>query len=171
MQITMHLCPECAKDFTPGLQKQISGVNNLLMRIMGSGDLFDTEMTGDNLTCPDCRMTFADFRKKGVIGCGKCYDVFRERMESILKRLHGNNRHVGLSYEDKPVLAPAVEVNNEQRMQKKEEVKNDDSLFEKVNNLKKALNEAVAKEDYEEAAKIRDMIKIMEDRPTGGNVL
>lgn len=167
MQITMHLCPECSKNFSPGLQKQISGVNNILMRMMGASDLIENDTDADTRICPVCGMTFAEFRKKGTIGCEKCYEVYRDRFESILKRLHGNYKHVGLSYEG--ITHETMQAEHlDMTVQKKEENK-EESIAVKISNLKKALDEAVAKEEYEEAAKIRDMIKIMEDKPVGGS--
>lgn len=166
MQITMHLCPECSKNFSPGVQKQISGVNNILMSMMDSVDMLETE--SENIrSCERCGMTFEDFRKKGTVGCEECYNVYRDKFESILKRLHGSYQHVGLSYEGIKHAVPPKSHGMEKKLLKKEEIKQE-SVSEQIENLKKALDEAVAKEEYEEAAKIRDMIKIMEDEPSGG---
>ncbi|HBN82506.1 MAG TPA: hypothetical protein DDZ89_01550 [Clostridiales bacterium] len=169
MQITMHLCPECSKNFSQGIQKQISGVNNILMSMMDSGTMPEDE-NEDNLSCDKCGMTFADFRKKGTVGCEECYNVYREKFESILKRLHGSYRHVGLSYEGIKHAAPQKSDSMESKLLKKDQIKQE-SVAEQIGNLKKALEEAVEREEYEEAAKIRDMIKIMEDEPTGGITL
>ncbi|MGI6562407.1 MAG: UvrB/UvrC motif-containing protein [Clostridia bacterium] len=169
MQITMQLCPECSKSFTHEIHKQISGVNNLLMNLAGTSELLEQGTDENGMVCHQCDMSFADFRKNGMVGCEECYQTFRDRFASILKKLHGNYRHVGLSYEEmKKDTLPRTESTENKGVQAKEN--KNENVAEQIKNLKKALEEAVAREEYEEAAKIRDMIRIMEDESAGGNV-
>lgn len=169
MQITMHLCPECSKNFSPSVQKQISGVNNILISMMDSVDLPDTENEVVR-SCAKCGMTFDDFRKKGTVGCEECFNVYRDKLESIMKRLHGSHKHVGLSYERIKHSAPPSNDVLQNKLYTKEDGK-PKSTVDQIENLRKALSEAVAKEEYEEAAKLRDMIKIMEEDPSGGDTI
>ena len=45
--------------------------------------------------CDNCGYTFEDIAKTGKLGCGNCYDVFEERLDPIIRRIQGANRHVG----------------------------------------------------------------------------
>ena len=92
-----------------------------------------------------------DIIDTGRYGCPNCYDVFEDRMDPILKKLQGANRHVGrlgkisnnnLKFQDK-----------ESKKEKKEEKTNP------VDKLQEDLKKAIKEERYEDAAKIRDEIK------------
>ena len=103
------------------------------------------------LKCDSCGSTFEDIIDTGRYGCPNCYDVFEDRMDPILKKLQGANRHVGrlgkisnnnLKFQDK-----------ESKKEKKEEKTNP------VDKLQEDLKKAIKEERYEDAAKIRDEIK------------
>ena len=84
-------------------------------------------------SCPACNTTFADFNKHGLFGCPKCYDFFEKDLMELFKNLHGTFLHVGSSPEP-----------------------------DAAETLRKQLQAAVAVEDYEEAARLRDLIKEMQ---------
>ena len=75
------------------------------------------------------------------MGCSQCYKAFADKLDPIVKRLHGNGEHHG--------KVPA-------------RVSSNVSITNEIDKLKKLLNEAVKAEEYEEAAKIRDRIKSLE---------
>ena len=47
------------------------------------------------LRCPFCNMAYDEFVKGGKFGCSSCYDIFEDKIDSILKRIHGDNRYLG----------------------------------------------------------------------------
>lgn len=47
------------------------------------------------LKCNNCNMTYDEFINQGKLGCEECYDVFSNKIDTILKRLHGDNKHLG----------------------------------------------------------------------------
>jgi len=47
------------------------------------------------IACPDCGLTWADYQREGRLGCGSCWETFREDLEADLKGLHRGGRHVG----------------------------------------------------------------------------
>ena len=91
------------------------------------------------------------------LGCEDCYEIFSNRIDPILKNIHGGNRHIGrgilqnrnrrIENISKPVQTKNVETKSE-----------DNKLDELKNDLKKAIKE----ERYEDAAKLRDEIKKLE---------
>lgn len=105
------------------------------------------------LKCDNCNMTYDDFINQGKFGCPECYDVFSNKIDAILKRLHGSNKYLGrkalktISKQDET----SAGVSNP----KKEKSTKESHLEE----LQKDLKRAIAEERYEDAAKIRDDIK------------
>lgn len=84
--------------------------------------------------CPGCNISLVEIRKTGRVGCPACYTTFREHLEPLLQRVHGATRHVG-----------ADRASPDAR--------------EELRRLRAALGRAVAEEDYEAAARLRDRIE------------
>jgi len=36
--------------------------------------------------CPECKSSYAQFQKKGFLGCAGCYDAFANRLETLMER-------------------------------------------------------------------------------------
>lgn len=93
-------------------------------------------------SCITCGLTLASFRRHGVLGCQDCYHAFERNLEPLIGRAQaGATHHCGHT----PLQAPA----------------HVDRQLNRVRLLKE-LNEAVASEQYERAAQIRDEIKSLE---------
>ena len=100
-----------------------------------------------------------EFIESGLLGCENCYDVFSNKIDSLLKNIHGSNRHVGRT-------SKFIENNNnlekDRKNEKKDNLKDKGSKLDKtskIDELKEKLNKAIKEERYEDAAKIRDEIK------------
>ena len=135
----LHLCEECAHKYiySPTSQKQ----NNTKIAPMAQGD--DSDEPGMlNRECTVCGLKFVDFRNTGRLGCPHDYQAFREELTPLLENIHGETRHCGKT----PRRLP-------QTKQKESELVV----------LRKLLLQAVNKEAYEEAAKIRDRIRRLEE--------
>ncbi|MDO9543304.1 MAG: UvrB/UvrC motif-containing protein [Kiritimatiellia bacterium] len=136
----MHLCEQCAEASGIDMDAPTSVTNFLL----GLGAPKNSAPGTAGRTCPQCRMRFADFKKASRLGCQNCYVTFAEELEPLLNGMQKGARHMG----KKPVhYASAVNV------------------FPSPASLKKALEEAVASENYEEAARLRDQIRAAETLP------
>lgn len=107
--------------------------------------------TNKKLKCNNCNMTFEEFMEQGKFGCEECYDTFSSKIDSILKRIQGSNRYAGKK----------LVKNGESKIEFKEKPEKKETEKEK---LQKQLKEAIQKENYEEAAKIRDKIKELENK-------
>ncbi|NLE67417.1 MAG: excinuclease ABC subunit B [Lentisphaerae bacterium] len=90
-------------------------------------------------TCQHCQMRLSDFRKTSRLGCPVCYDSFAGELELMLESMHRGTQHVG-----------------------KVPVRADGSCRKQAEQagLRKALAAAVAAENYEEAARVRDLIRL-----------
>ena len=92
--------------------------------------------------CPSCGMTYDELRRTGKFGCSSCYDAFESYITGSLKSIHGDNVHKG-----------KVPKRNGGPLLKKHELED----------LKRRLVDAIAKEEFEEAAVLRDRIKALEE--------
>ncbi len=108
------------------------------------------------LKCHTCGYTFEDIANTGRLGCGDCYEVFEQRLDPIIKRIQGANRHVGR-------IGKIVDNKIEQKMQnqetKGENTKKQEKEENQLEKLQNDLKQAIKEERYEDAAKIRDKIK------------
>lgn len=98
--------------------------------------------------CSNCGLTYEDFKKVGRLGCGECYTAFKVSLAPLLKRIHGSTQHLGKS--------PNPEALKEQKISFK--------LHEELMNAKDELLKAVKKEEFEEAAALRDKIQFLEKK-------
>jgi protein arginine kinase activator len=137
----VDLCEECAK---------AKGVNDpagfsLADMLLGLGASKEIEETagGEELKCGQCGFSQADFKKSGRFGCSECYTTFAEPLEGLLKSMHKGTRHAG--------KVP-------QALQKSRD------LFERLKSLQKKLEKAITAENFEEAATLRDEIKLIKEK-------
>lgn len=95
-------------------------------------------LTGDSsLQCEVCGFTPKDFKKTGRFGCPHCYDTFRDILEPMLANMHKDVVHRGKV----PERALA-------RMSRRR----------RLDQLESDLQEAIKLENYEDAARLRDLI-------------
>ena len=134
-----HLCNQCAYEEGVAL-KPHAPISKIISEFMshkgGAQEMMD-------LTCPECGMTFAEFRSHGLLGCPDDYEAFAEPLLPLIANAHeGAEQHIGKI----PSRADAA-------------ARHQGDLLR----LKHALDHAVEQEDYEAAAKLRDQIKELED--------
>ena len=141
-----HLCEECAQK--KGVEMSFDKTHFSIVDLLASLSGFEPFLKIEKETkqrCKNCNMSFEDFKQKGQLGCSKCYDVFAQQLQSLLKRIHGYNQHVGKN----PFYKKA---------------RKNDRVFPDIQSLKKELAEVIKAEKYEEAALIRDKIKEIEKK-------
>ena len=134
-----HLCERCAAEEGLTTQKQESITSILEGFVKQSAGMGQTA----DIACPECGITFREFRSNGLLGCPKDYQVFDKHLSPLIERAHeGATHHVG--------KAPG-------RLQETEP-----SRHVKMARLRRSLKQALGVEDYELAASLRDEIKAME---------
>jgi protein arginine kinase activator len=132
----VDLCEQCAK------QKGVNDPSGFsladLLLGLGAAQEMEQAAGGAELTCPHCGFTQADFKKAGRLGCPECYTIFSEGLDSLLKTMHKGTRHVG-------------------KVPRAQQPGRD--VGEKLKHLQQQLEKAVADENFEQAALLRDEIK------------
>ena len=133
----VNLCESCSKE------KGVTDPTGFALAdlLLGLGAAQEMERGGSVQKCPACGFSQADFKKTGRLGCGACYETFGEGLASLLKGMHKGSAHVG--------KVPARAVRSIERESQ-------------MKTLQRDLRKAVAAEDYESAAKIRDHINQIE---------
>jgi protein arginine kinase activator len=139
-KIEKHLCDECA--VAEGIASKINvPISQLLEEFILHGN---TRETKEDAKCEVCGLTFAEFRKQQTLGCPNDYDAFADLLTPLIERAQeGASHHVGKA----PQSAGQA-----QRRQNT------------ILRLRAALRGAIAAEDYEQAARIRDQIKECENQ-------
>jgi protein arginine kinase activator len=135
--LKVDLCEACAKS---------KGVNepggfslaDLLLGLGAAKEIAQSTSSGEDIVCPACGFTQADFKKSGRLGCAECYTAFSEGLEKLLKSMHKGTKHIG-----------KVPVSLRQNI----------DLSERIKTLQKKLEKAISVEDFEQAALLRDEIK------------
>ena len=138
---TWSLCDECAarRGVTGGLSSLTTPLVNILMGLLGeSTDAAVEAEHGGGTTCPQCSMSYGEFRAEGRLGCGACYDAFKRELLPLIRRIHGSTEHVGRV---PPGLSGDVESRRDLRR------------------MEMDLERAVRQEEYERAAELRDLIR------------
>ena len=131
-----HLCEACAhQEDGFSLNPQFS-INDL---ISGFFNFNQPHTQVSEKICPQCGMSFSRFKQDGKLGCANCYDTFRSELMPMLKSIHGSVQHNGRT----------IDINQNKKSSQ-------------LDLLKEQLNQAVAGENYEQAAKLRDQIKQLE---------
>lgn len=139
-----HLCEKCAQE-----------TGELPQWTQSPFDLWDTDFFKSLVNpqqrrqeqaqcCPQCGLTWAEFNERGRLGCARCYEVFADSLLPLLQRLQGATNHVGKV----PSRGSGVFTTNHQ-----------------IKRLQQQLNTALEKEEYEEAARLRDEIYALQHEP------
>lgn len=93
------------------------------------------------IRCSACGYSQRDFERTGRLGCAQCATTFKPMIQPLIERMHKGTKHLG--------KIP-------------EHLKKHIALQTELAKQKAALDEAIAHENYEDAAKIRDLIESLE---------
>lgn len=115
----------------------------------------------DGIVCPACGMAYREFRSGNILGCAECYQAFRFPLGARLQQIQGAESHwdgTSKLFSDIAVLDPETISAEEDREYTNEERETG------IRRLKEEIDDAVLREEYERAAKLRDLLKpLLED--------
>lgn len=113
-------------------------MNQLLKHLLAS-----TNRQERQEACPNCGMTLRESVHIGKFGCSECYEAFSEYVPQIVERVQaGNHEHVGSA-----PLKSASKIN----------------LKRKIEALEVELQQLITEQNFEQAAVIRDEIKVLKE--------
>lgn len=135
----VHLCEAHAVEQGIDLNSPIS-ITDILMGLNSPQKSIASELSQ---ACPRCGMGREEFRKTGRLGCPECYKTFMAELTMAIKAMHHSAQHVGKIPEREGVQT---------------------RIKSKIARLQKELEAAVAREDFENAARLRDEIKAVRDQ-------
>jgi len=135
-KVEKHLCEQCAAE--EGIAGEShSPISKVLSSFVVQGPS-GPRPAGKASSCPSCGMAFAEFRQKGLLGCGECYNAFERQLTPLIERAQeGKSAHIGKVPRN---------IGDAQIRQTK------------LAELRRQLAEALEQECYERAASIRDEI-------------
>jgi len=156
-----HLCEECATDYTsfqmekPLMNSDLT-LGDLLSTILESYAGIDINKSGEDtsiLVCDQCGTTYEEFVQKGRFGCWACYHNFNEQLGKTFRSIQGFDIHNGKR--PKGLVTSGTD----------RKLKN----FTELERLTLKLHEAIEKEEFEEAARLRDLVKQMKKEEEANN--
>jgi len=133
----VHLCDGCCDAF---LREPLSASSHKKKKkskkvIQEESD----ELAGRQ--CTSCGLKFIDYRNTTRLGCANDYQVFRDELLPLLESIHGEKQHSGK-------IPKRFPENRHIQLE--------------LSRLRRELTEAITKEEYETAARLRDDIRQLE---------
>ncbi len=136
----IHLCQDHAQEAGVSMPTH-QPINQLLTQfvISHSARSKSKSKSKSRKACSGCGMTFARFRQTGALGCPECYDAFDAHLTPLIERAQNGATH----HRGKMPLRAGASVDRQLLVQQ----------------LVKELDQAVAAEQYERAAQLRDRLR------------
>lgn len=141
--IEVHYCAQCnlLKSNFNQENSKLSILGDIYNQLMNTENL-NADIPSDNSTrnkaCLVCGLTYEKFKEIGKLGCPDCFQTFKDTLVYLLRRMHGSIQHIGKN----PAQVSDLVFRNKQILE-----------------LRQQLLYAIKSEDYEQAAKLRDLIQ------------
>lgn len=137
----LNLCQACAQESGIDLTSPIS-ITDILLGLGATPTEELVSVPEFDLSCSRCQMTRAEFKKRARLGCPECYNAFMGELSALTKAMHHSAQHVG--------KIPARQGGKAR-------------IAAQIAALQKDIETAIAKEQYEMAANLRDKIKALKE--------
>ena len=165
-----NLCGHCAARLDIGpFSAMLEGEFSLASLLSGLLGIQDTEKKDGKLAgvaCPSCGTTYEDFVEGSRFGCADWYSVFGLLLGENIRHLQGSERHVG----KRPghVLRARMEAETRENFGDEETGDGGEMIRtltkeEQMRLLQARLKDALRREDYKEAAALRDEIRSLKE--------
>lgn len=141
--VVLHLCEDHARSFFhhDGPEHPSQALSKMLSKQLELDKVNEDLATSDKKKCPMCGISFSEFRKGGRLGCAYDYVAFEDDLTPLLLNIHGAEVHAG--------KIPKNLSGSPQRQLR-------------LKQLRDEMQQAIAREQYEEAGKLRDRIAAIE---------
>lgn len=146
-----HLCHICAAEnhnLNISFEQDPLAIHQLLSNWFPNQQTSLNPVKKEVAVCPACGFTFSKFLEIGKFGCASCYEAFDSQLDGIFKRFHnGNSTHTG-----------KIPASYGSTLKIKKEIEE----------LRKEMQVSITEENFEEAARLRDEIKVLNLQLEGG---
>lgn len=156
---THSLCENCAKRYKETILPSNMQIEKLIESLISFANDDNEKEETKKITkkqkdkkCPKCLSTYEEVILSKVAGCPYCYKTFKKDIEELINKVSKDISYNGKKPDS--ILKP----------KKIKETK--EEKLDKLREYKKELNHAIEIEDYEKAAKLRDMIYEIENKKT-----
>ncbi len=155
-----NLCAQCAREVDFGHTSLFEGdfpLGKLLSSLLGIEENSQKEDKLQQIVCPVCGTSYQEFVENSRFGCQDCYSVFDLLIRDKIKKLQGSDTHTGKKPRFQKIVPAGQELKTAAEGGAPEE--SELSPREQLALFKARLQEALRKEEYEEAARYRDQIR------------
>lgn len=145
-----HLCDQCAREQGQLDWMQPLSIPNLLASLLSQEEFAPKRGLGlpaAEPRCPGCGITYSRFAETGRLGCSQCWEALGPQLSDLLRRIHGTIQHTGKVPKRTGGLV---------------------RLKKELHQMREELNRAVANEEFEKAAALRDRIRDLERKVKAG---
>lgn len=143
----IHLCSQCSKE-KEELNSDLS-IHNLLTGLIDSIQGDNIKKEEEELYCDKCKLTYRQFKSIGKLGCDKCYENFKLKLDPLIKGIQASSHHLG-----------KIPNRASKTLKLEREILKEKAYIEKL----------VEKEEFEQAAIVRDRIKELEQELKEGGL-
>lgn len=131
----IYVCEACSEQ--EGFEFESDSLTDFLFGLGMDQPVRKGDASKGDRVCPTCQMRFSDYRKTSRLGCPQCYETFADDLAPALTGMHrGRVTHCG--------KVPALSEKS--------------VAVEQVKSLQSSLQAAIAHQNFEEAARIRDQL-------------
>ena len=160
-KLERHLCEVCAKqhgvDTRPNVPIQELLKNFVLTPPPAAPAQPRAPEPVRTLKCETCGTTFGDFKANSLLGCAECYRCMESSLGPVIERAHeGATHHVG------KVPRRALAHSRQGARPMEALLGSIREREERLNLLRKQLEEAVRNEQVERAARLRDEMRALD---------
>lgn len=149
----LHLCEEHARSYLTQSEESVVGASQSLAGALAQqlqlGQTAEELARLDQQCCPVCGITFYEFRNQGRLGCPYDYVCFEDELEPLIINIHGTSEHQG--------KRPSQGEDGSQQQTE-------------LIRLRREMKDAVSKEEYELASRLRDKIRQIEESAHAGSM-
>jgi protein arginine kinase activator len=143
--VEVHLCETCAEEKGTDFKTHFN-FSELLSGLADMGGMFKTEER-TSIACSACAMSYEEFAKTGRLGCSECYRSLGKILLPLIRRVQRSATHIG---------------------KRPGKLSGEATRAIDLRDLKDRLRKCVEEEDFEEAARVRDEIKTLEEKARKG---
>ena len=139
-----HLCDECFRKLSGyAMPFTVALPVNMINPLLSLTESIRPAKTAKFQVCNNCSTSWSDFLQTGFLGCPVCYESFAKQLKPIIEDIHSSTEYRGKV----PGRLP-------------DNIRIQASLIK----LKQKLFKSIDKENYEQAAKIRDEMENLKEQ-------